>query len=298
MTDLDELAEALAAFQSEVPVVPKKQTARIQTERGRDYSYTYADLATIAPVVMPLLAKHGLSFTALPIGPKGEGRGPVLRGMLLHTSGQHLSGELPITGRTPQEIGSSLTYGRRYLLGCLTGVVTDDDDDGQLSERAARARPRKDPAPPSPEDLPVAPPAPIQRRTRPRQVEESAPVESAPNGPPHGSPTGAALTPGADSSEEASPKGVPDSMRRALFGAIGKALGPEATRAERLALCTAILGRPVESSNDLDPREVSRILEWLERRAAGLADWSYDPYAETGYVFALDTGEVGPEGPS
>ena len=49
---LDELAGALAAFQAEVPVIPKKQTAKIETERGRNYSYTYADLATIAPVVM------------------------------------------------------------------------------------------------------------------------------------------------------------------------------------------------------------------------------------------------------
>lgn len=264
MSDLDELAGALAAFQAECPVIPKKQTAAIETGKGRNYSYTYAGLGDIAPVVMPLLAKHGLAFTALPIGPKGD-RMPVLRGMLVHTSGQRVAGELPITGRTPQEIGSALTYARRYLLGCLTGVVTDDDDDGQLSERAAR-RPARVRRETEPEPPPVAPPTPIQRKPR------GAPAA----GSPHGSAAGA-------ESDD-----TPDAMRRALFNAIGTALGPNADRAERLGLCSAILDREVASSTDLSRPEVTRILDWLERERLGQVAWDWNPTTGQGRALVLE----------
>lgn len=251
MRPLDELAEALAKFQAEVPVVPKKQTAKIQTDRGRDYSYTYADLADITAAAMPILAKHGLSFTALPTS-RGD-RPPVLRGVLLHTSGQRVTGELPITGRTPQEIGSSLTYGRRYLFGCLTGVVTDDDEDGQLATRAAK---RGGAGPEAP--VPVAPPAPpIQRRPRARP----GPTTEAPRESPHGPPGPLASEAGHESENKAGPT---DAQRRALFGAVGKYLGPKAGRDERLAFCSRILGRPVASSTDLDAGEVAQLLDWLE----------------------------------
>lgn len=131
---LDKLAAALAAFQAEMPTVAKAHTATVKSDKG-SYSYTYAGLADVTEAAMPLLAKHGLSFVTLP----GQG---VLTGMLLHSSGQSLTASLPIGGGTPQQIGSSLTYMRRYLVGCITGLVTDDDDDGQQAERAARKSPK------------------------------------------------------------------------------------------------------------------------------------------------------------
>lgn len=138
-----ELAKALAAFQGEMPTVPKTQTAKVPTKAGGSYTYTYAGLADVAEVAMPLLARHGLAFTCLPT--HGD-VGAELVGMLLHTSGESLSATLPIFGRTAQEIGSSLTYGRRYLLGCMTGLVTDDDDDGAASNTAKRTRQQRPPA--------------------------------------------------------------------------------------------------------------------------------------------------------
>jgi hypothetical protein len=131
---LDQLAAALAAFQAEMPTVAKAHTATVKSDKG-SYSYTYAGLADVSEAAMPLLARHGLSFVTLP----GAG---VLTGLLLHSSGQSLTASLPINGGTPQQIGSSLTYMRRYLLGCLTGIVTDDDDDGRQAQSAAKSKPR------------------------------------------------------------------------------------------------------------------------------------------------------------
>ena len=137
----ENLATALAAFQAEMPVVPKGKTATVPTKSGGSYSYTYAGLADVTEAAMPLLAKHGLSFSCLP---RMAERGFELTGRLLHASGESIEGSLPISGNTPQEMGSSLTYMRRYLLGCITGLVTDDDDDGAIASRpAARAKPKQ-----------------------------------------------------------------------------------------------------------------------------------------------------------
>lgn len=129
------LAAALVAFQQEMPTVAKTKRADVPTKSGGKFSYTYADLADVTEAAMPLLTKHGLSFIT---APRLTERGYELRGVLMHTSGESIDGALPINGGTPQEMGSALTYARRYLLGCLTGVVTDNDDDGALASKQQR----------------------------------------------------------------------------------------------------------------------------------------------------------------
>ena len=106
-----------------------------KSDKG-SYGYSYADLSDVTAAVMPLLSKHGLSFACLPrLSDKG---GYELCGTLLHTSGETLAGALPLNGGTPQQLGSSITYMRRYLLGSMTGVVTDDDDDARAATEAAK----------------------------------------------------------------------------------------------------------------------------------------------------------------
>jgi hypothetical protein len=128
---------ALIAFQAEMPVVGKNQTATVPMKQGGSYSYTYADLADVTAAATPLLTRHGLAFSCCP---RATERGYELVGVLLHVSGTRIEGALPLHGNTAQDIGSSLTYMRRYLLGCMTGIVTDNDDDGQASQGAQRSR--------------------------------------------------------------------------------------------------------------------------------------------------------------
>jgi hypothetical protein len=46
---------------------------------------------------------------------------------------------MPVVKNDPQGFGSALTYARRYALGCMTGLVTEEDDDGnQASQQPAR----------------------------------------------------------------------------------------------------------------------------------------------------------------
>ena len=124
--------DALVAFQSEMPTVTRETEGQAGQRK-----YKYADLTAIVKEATPLLTKNGLAFVCQPRR-TDDGTYETV-GVLVHTSGGTIEGSLPIFGRTPQEIGSSLTYNRRYLLGNLTGIVTDEDDD----VAAANARPQQ-----------------------------------------------------------------------------------------------------------------------------------------------------------
>jgi ERF superfamily len=143
-----ELYKALLA--ADLPVVEKTKTARIQTNNGPAYTYTYADLAAIDQQVTPVLRDNDLLMDfEMHDAPDGT---PILTGMLIHPeSGGFKTSEWKVTGRTPQDQGGSITYGRRYLTGILTGVITDEDTDGrQANPGAPAAAPKRQPKPSNP----------------------------------------------------------------------------------------------------------------------------------------------------
>ena len=124
------LYKALAAFQAELPTVGKNSTADMGSR-----AYKYANLTELSEIIYPLLSKHGLAFTALPTMTAGEF---VLQYMLTHTGGAHLEGRYPLPNGKPQEIGSAITYARRYALCAITGVAPGgEDDDGKEAQKAS-----------------------------------------------------------------------------------------------------------------------------------------------------------------
>jgi hypothetical protein len=138
---LDLIAGALASLQTDLPTVDRDKTGEIkgQTKDGTRYSYeySYADLAAVTKLLYPRMGPLGLSFVAAPtVNDRGQF---VLRYKLLHTSGQSIPGEypLPTDVKSPQAMGSAITYARRYCLCAVTGVVTEDDD-GSAAQHAAR----------------------------------------------------------------------------------------------------------------------------------------------------------------
>lgn len=130
------LAAALAAVQANLPEVAKGETATVPTKAGGSYKYSYADLAAVTRVILPRLGAVGLSWTTKPTILDGRF---VLEYKLLHTSGEAEVGCYPLPDRgSPQEIGSAITYARRYALCSVTGVAPDDDDDAAEASRGAR----------------------------------------------------------------------------------------------------------------------------------------------------------------
>lgn len=142
---VDALAAALAKAQAAFGDVTKDKTGKVQGEGkgGRyEYSYKYADLAAVLDAVRKPLADNQLALVQRPIPALG---GLVLETRLIHSSGQWIGSVYPLpdpTGR-PQEMGSALTYARRYSLTALLGVAPDEDDDAAAAEDAHAQRRRE-----------------------------------------------------------------------------------------------------------------------------------------------------------
>src|SRR5258707_12352519 len=126
---------ALGQLQAQVARGAKGQEARVETRTGGMYKYAYADLTDVSAVLLPLLASCGLAFTACPTLTLDYDKF-VLDYQLIHVSGEKVGGfyPLPMSG-TPQQIGSAITYAKRYALCAVTGLAPGgDDDDSQAAE--------------------------------------------------------------------------------------------------------------------------------------------------------------------
>lgn len=166
------LADALAGVQAALPRIEKSKTATVQTDKTR-YSYSYADLAQVSSVILPLLGKNGLAWIAKPTV-NAEGKF-VLAYKLLHTSGEAEVGEYPLpTSGSPQAIGSAITYARRYCLCSVTGVAPDQDDD-DAARASEETKPTRRVRPPRRTEEPDDRPKTTVRRQPPTAGPASQP---------------------------------------------------------------------------------------------------------------------------
>ncbi len=145
------LHAALAAAQGEFPPIEKSKTVTVTTKTGRSYTFAYAPLDSILGTVRPVLAKHGLAVTQL-LTARDDGQ-PALETRILHSSGEQMGGVFPLPAAvammTAQEIGSLLTYLRRYALVALLGIATEEDDDGNHAAGNTATRKKKPAAKPA-----------------------------------------------------------------------------------------------------------------------------------------------------
>lgn len=141
----DQLAAALVAFQGQVTTIAKTRIAEIETKSGRRYCYKFADLSDVWEAIRKPLHDNGLAVTQ-PLTTATTAGCMAIRTIIWHSSGQSLSEVVEFTtaGKTPQEIGSVITYMRRYALTSALGLDTDIDDDGNAANKLEP--PRNDPA--------------------------------------------------------------------------------------------------------------------------------------------------------
>jgi hypothetical protein len=129
--EISELAKAIVKAQSEMKPAVKDSVNPF-------FKSKYADLSAVWTAIAPF-TMNGIAITQSPQGPL-DGH-IVLDTQLTHVSGQWMLSRLtmPVVKNDPQGFGSALTYARRYALGCMTGLVTEEDDDGnQASQQPAR----------------------------------------------------------------------------------------------------------------------------------------------------------------
>lgn len=160
--------QALAAAQGEFPPIPKTQEGQAGQRR-----YMYADLATIIKTLQPVLTRYDLAVAQT--FESYVDADQVVRTFLVTElrhgsdgSGAYIVSKLPMElhGLTMQQVGSQITYLRRYALTALLGVCADDDDDGAAVTGARSATPEAQEGRPSSETTRSEPPTGL--------IEESA----------------------------------------------------------------------------------------------------------------------------
>lgn len=127
-----ELSKALTSFQKNAPKITKDKTANVPMKNGGNYSYKYADLATIWDAVRGSLADNNLAVVQSPSNTY-NGTEQSLTTVVVHSSGEWIEDTMKLTvvQETPQGQGSAITYARRYMLCAMLGIVADDDTDAQ-----------------------------------------------------------------------------------------------------------------------------------------------------------------------
>lgn len=125
------LVGALAKVQGEMVGAAKDST-------NPHFKSKYADLASVWDACRKPLAKNGLAILQ-PV--TAEGPNVTVTTILAHDSGEWISESLTMTAQqnTPQGVGSTITYGRRYGLSAMVGIAPEDDDGEAASSRGLGA---------------------------------------------------------------------------------------------------------------------------------------------------------------
>ncbi len=131
--NIQELCAALVKFQSEVRAVKKDS-------ENPYFKSKYADLSSIWETIRKPLSANGLAV--IQTNQADMENGVILETILLHSSGQWISGVVKMTPtkNDPQGFGSCQTYARRYGLSAILGIATEDDDDGNAASEPKKEK--------------------------------------------------------------------------------------------------------------------------------------------------------------
>lgn len=248
------LNKALAAVQAELPTfaTEDQRTVVVEHKDGTSHSYKYITLGKVIEATAPILAKHGLSFRAMPgYGDPGDGKiGMVLRYALAHESGDQIDGVFPISSgdKGIQGIGSAITYARRYCLAAILNIAVEQDDDGMAAmlnaegEGGIRAQARG--------------------TTRARPARSNKPAER------QATPSAAAALPGGDPAADDGDKATAPMINH-MFGLLTK-LGVAKDRDGRLGWLGNEIGRELTTSKDMTKAEVQQVINQADEALASM----------------------------
>ena len=110
-----------------------------ETAQAGNRTYKYLNLATILKTIKPVFEKHGLAFSQrVTFTNEGEARQVIgtVETIIFDDKDLMVACSYPffVTG-DPQQVGSAITYARRYSLYAVLGIFPDKDDDGAYAKQ-------------------------------------------------------------------------------------------------------------------------------------------------------------------
>lgn len=132
---------AMNQLQNVLPKITKRGKIEFESKRtGTSQSTPYAKFEDVMTAIGPLLREHGftVSFGTKPLAEKGVGI--LIECTLHHMAGHSETNSMPLPLDTSgsknsiQAVGSTLSYGKRYLLSAALNLITEgeDNDDAGL----------------------------------------------------------------------------------------------------------------------------------------------------------------------
>lgn len=128
-----EFNAAMAAMQSDIPSIAERGAIVVNGQKRSDYA-TFED---INDVIKPIMQAHGFAITFKVENAPG---GMSVTGILMHRAGHRESTTmlLPLdtsgSKNAVQAVGSSTSYGKRYVMSALLNLTTrGEDDDGHAA---------------------------------------------------------------------------------------------------------------------------------------------------------------------
>lgn len=222
MTETDapmDINEALLALQADPPVLTKNRDGQAGNQKTR-----YADLVQVNQVVLSRLNSYGVIYKAKPTMRADRF---VLAYTLLHVaSGTSEEGDYPLKlSENSQQMGSAISYARRYALLAVTGIAAEEEDDDGAGRGSAQRQ---------------------AKRATPEQQGQTA--QRRPSGPPLPAEGGNLLTDGQLTKVQV------------LFREKGL-LNPE----RKKAFMEGVIGHPLESTKHLTKVEAAKVIDGLEK---------------------------------
>lgn len=110
-----------------------------ETANAGSRTYKYLNLATLLKNIKPIFEKHDIAFSQkVTFDSTGDGRQTLgtVETIIFDENEQQTVCSYPffVTG-DPQQVGSAITYARRYSLTTVLGIFPDKDDDGGYAKQ-------------------------------------------------------------------------------------------------------------------------------------------------------------------
>lgn len=150
---------ALSAFQGELEPIDQSARVKFKTKAGEQVDFSYSPLGKIMETIYPLLAKNGLSV-------RHELGENFVEAVLTHETFEVINRDIKISNNSGtisipenafnpiikneirsgklmidtkksdmKDVGGQITYARRYTLGLVLGLATEEDKDTALFEQ-------------------------------------------------------------------------------------------------------------------------------------------------------------------
>lgn len=124
---------------SQIKQPRRTHTVKVVTQKGRNYSYKYADLADVDKAVMDACRqvkdKDGNAAFAYYFDIDNSSQGVCVQTVMVDTSGaQMITDKVWFSNsksEDAQKTASLISYAKRYSLSAAFGIASEDDDDAQ-----------------------------------------------------------------------------------------------------------------------------------------------------------------------